>query len=80
MCLKSDKHPCVTLALIASMPSVLKLFKINASRKPTAKRFQELLRKLSFQFFNTSYNFPSVLNNTGKKKEGFLNIVIEIFR
>jgi transient receptor potential cation channel subfamily A member 1 len=43
MCLKSDKHPCVTLALIASMPKVFEAVQdaciIKANCKKDSKSF-----------------------------------------
>lgn len=38
MCLKSDKHPCVTLALIASMPRVFEAVQDKCITKANCKK------------------------------------------
>lgn len=38
MCLKSDKHPCVTLALIASMPKVFEAVQDKCITKANCKK------------------------------------------
>lgn len=38
MCLRSDKHPCVTLALIASMPKVFEAVQDKCITKANCKK------------------------------------------
>lgn len=61
MCLRSDKHPCVTLALIASMPKVFEAVQdkciTKANCKKDSKSFYVSLKLSGFNFsFTENHN------------------------
>lgn len=55
MCLKSDRHPCVTLALIASMPRVFEAVQDKCITKANCKKDSK-----SF-YVSVVYNIPYML-------------------
>lgn len=63
MALKSDKHPCVTLALIASMPRVFEAVQDKCISKANCKKDSKsfyVSRKIQSQFlFSINFYFTN---------------------
>lgn len=61
MALKSDKHPCVTLALIASMPQVFEAVQDNCITKANCKKDSKSFYVSLSLFYNTIF-YPKQSN------------------
>ncbi|XP_037953086.1 transient receptor potential cation channel subfamily A member 1 [Teleopsis dalmanni] len=67
MILKSDKHPCVTLALIASMPKVFEAVQDKCITKANCKKdSKSFYIKYSFAFLQCHFMFAKIDERTGE--------------
>ncbi|XP_017862100.1 PREDICTED: transient receptor potential cation channel subfamily A member 1 isoform X4 [Drosophila arizonae] len=67
MALRSDKHPCVTLALIASMPKVFEAVQDKCITKANCKKdSKSFYIKYSFAFLQCPYMFAKIDEKTGE--------------
>jgi transient receptor potential cation channel subfamily A member 1 len=70
MCMRSDKHPCVTLALIASMPKVFEAVQDKCITKANCKKDSKSFYVSFLLYFyilrfitGTKYNYNENYNN-----------------
>ncbi|XP_030385456.1 transient receptor potential cation channel subfamily A member 1 isoform X3 [Scaptodrosophila lebanonensis] len=67
MALRSDKHPCVTLALIASMPKVFEAVQDKCISKANCKKdSKSFYIKYSFAFLQCPFMFAKLDDKTGE--------------
>ncbi|KAH8259773.1 hypothetical protein KR026_010148 [Drosophila bipectinata] len=67
MALRSDKHPCVTLALIASMPKVFEAVQDKCITKANCKKdSKSFYIKYSFAFLQCPFMFAKIDEKTGE--------------
>ncbi|XP_033241469.1 transient receptor potential cation channel subfamily A member 1 isoform X4 [Drosophila pseudoobscura] len=67
MALRSDKHPCVTLALIASMPKVFEAVQDKCISKANCKKdSKSFYIKYSFAFLQCPFMFAKIDEKTGE--------------
>ncbi|XP_002046790.3 transient receptor potential cation channel subfamily A member 1 isoform X1 [Drosophila virilis] len=67
MALRSDKHPCVTLALIASMPKVFEAVQDKCITKANCKKdSKSFYIRYSFAFLQCPYMFAKIDEKTGE--------------
>uniref|UniRef100_A0A1A9V4K4 Transient receptor potential cation channel subfamily A member 1 n=1 Tax=Glossina austeni TaxID=7395 RepID=A0A1A9V4K4_GLOAU len=68
MALKSDKHPCVTLALIASMPKVFEAVQDKCITKANCKKdSKSFYIKYTFSFLQCPFMFAKLDEKTGER-------------
>ncbi|XP_041448534.1 transient receptor potential cation channel subfamily A member 1 isoform X2 [Drosophila obscura] len=67
MALRSDKHPCVTLALIASMPKVFEAVQDKCISKANCKKdSKSFYIKYSFAFLQCPFMYAKIDEKTGE--------------
>ncbi|XP_055841989.1 transient receptor potential cation channel subfamily A member 1 isoform X1 [Episyrphus balteatus] len=76
MRLRSDKHPCVTLALIASMPKVFEAVQDKCITKANCKKdSKSFYIKYSFAYLQCPFMFSQVDEKTGEPTDVLDNLV-----
>ncbi|KAK6626900.1 Transient receptor putative cation channel subfamily A member 1 [Polyplax serrata] len=73
MALKSDKHPCVTLALIASMPKVFEAVQDSCITKANCKKDS----KSFYQLLYVGYNVPDIWSLKSSFHTNFLALQVK---